>query len=97
MKRSCVMLLAVLLVGCSTAIIPNPVANRVPNEMPIQDIQATILFALEGSNKTISKNASGTSQRFRDSLTDSLEPNSGWSVEAIAPNGIRSATYRNTQ
>ena len=97
MKRYCTVLFAALCVGCSTVTIPNPVANRLPIGLPFQDIQPIIFFTIEGSRESDSKNAMSTSQRFMNSLADTLETSSDWSVEAIQPNGIRAATHRNTQ
>ncbi len=91
------MLFVALSVGCSTVTLPNPVANRLPHGLAFQEIQTIILFTIEGSKKTDSKDTMSTSQRFMNALADTLEASSEWSVEAIQPNGIRAATHRNTQ
>ncbi len=90
-------LFVALLVGCSTVTIPNPVANRVPNGVPFQNVQPIILSTIEGAKKTDSHNATSTLERFMNSLADTLEASSEWSVEAIQPNGIRAVTHRNAQ
>lgn len=97
MKICCTVLFIALFVGCSTVTIPNPVANRVPNGLPFQDIQPIILLTIEGSKDTPSSKGTSTSQRLMHALADTLETSSAWSVEAIQPTGIRAATHRNTQ
>ncbi len=97
MKLCCTLLYAALFVGCSTVTIPNPVANRLPNGLPFEEIRPIILLTIEGSKKTDSNSDTSTSQRFMNSLADTLEARSEWNVEAIQPNGIRAATHRNTQ
>ena len=97
MKLCGIVLFVTLFVGCSTVTIPNPVANRVPNGLAFQDIQLIILLTIEGSKKIDSNSDTSLSQRFMNSLADTLEASSEWSVEAIQPNGIRAAIHRNTQ
>ncbi len=97
MKLCCTVLFVALFMGCSTVTIPNPVANRVPHGLPFQDIQPIILLTIEESKKTESNPAPSTSERFMNSLADTLEASNEWRVEAIQPNGIRAATHRNTQ